>query len=83
MKSELSEGARSTFRACGSSSLPRPGLGVRILGEVKKEYADLLRSADAIFMKNLLLMIFIQGQSGIFSFSPSQISGRYGRWQKI
>jgi GMP synthase (glutamine-hydrolysing) len=29
---------------------PGPGLGVRILGEVKKEYADLLRRADAIFM---------------------------------
>lgn len=29
---------------------PGPGLGVRILGEVKKEYADLLREADAIFI---------------------------------
>jgi GMP synthase (glutamine-hydrolysing) len=29
---------------------PGPGLGVRILGEVKKEYADMLRSADAIFI---------------------------------
>ena len=29
---------------------PGPGLGVRILGEVKKEYADLLRRADAIFI---------------------------------
>lgn len=29
---------------------PGPGLGVRILGEVKKEYADLLRQADAIFI---------------------------------
>jgi GMP synthase (glutamine-hydrolysing) len=32
---------------------PGPGLGVRILGEVKKEYADLLRSADAIFIEEL------------------------------
>ncbi len=32
---------------------PGPGLGVRILGEVKKEYADLLRRADAIFMEEL------------------------------
>jgi GMP synthase (glutamine-hydrolysing) len=30
---------------------PGPGLGVRILGEVKKEYADLLRRADAIFIE--------------------------------
>ena len=32
---------------------PGPGLGVRILGEVKKEFADLLRRADAIFMEEL------------------------------
>ena len=32
---------------------PGPGLGVRILGEVKKEYADLLRKADAIFIDEL------------------------------
>jgi GMP synthase (glutamine-hydrolysing) len=32
---------------------PGPGLGVRILGEVRKEYADLLRQADAIFIEEL------------------------------
>ena len=32
---------------------PGPGLGVRILGEVKKEYADLLRLADNIFIEEL------------------------------
>ena len=32
---------------------PGPGLGVRILGEVKKHYADLLRQADAIFIEEL------------------------------
>jgi len=32
---------------------PGPGLGVRILGEVKREYADLLRQADAIFIEEL------------------------------
>ena len=32
---------------------PGPGLGVRILGEVKKDYADLLRRADAIFIEEL------------------------------
>lgn len=32
---------------------PGPGLGVRILGEVKKEYADILRQADAIFLEEL------------------------------
>lgn len=32
---------------------PGPGLGVRILGEIKKEYADILRRADAIFIEEL------------------------------
>ena len=32
---------------------PGPGLGVRSLGEVKREYADLLREADAIFIEEL------------------------------
>lgn len=32
---------------------PGPGLGVRILGEVKKEYANILREADAIFIEEL------------------------------
>ena len=41
---------------------PGPGLGVRILGEVKKEYADVLRQADAIFMDEL--RAFIDPESG-------------------
>ncbi len=32
---------------------PGPGLGVRIVGEIKKEYADTLRRADAIFIEEL------------------------------
>ncbi len=32
---------------------PGPGLGVRILGEVKKEYCEILREADAIFLEEL------------------------------
>ena len=32
---------------------PGPGLGVRILGEVRKDYADLLRQADHIFIEEL------------------------------
>jgi GMP synthase (glutamine-hydrolysing) len=32
---------------------PGPGLGVRILGEIRKSHADLLRRADAIFIEEL------------------------------
>jgi GMP synthase (glutamine-hydrolysing) len=39
---------------------PGPGLGVRILGEVKKEYADLLRRADAIFIEELRNFIDVE-----------------------
>jgi len=41
---------------------PGPGLGVRILGEVKKEFADLLRLADHIFIEEL--RNFIDPESG-------------------
>jgi GMP synthase (glutamine-hydrolysing) len=46
---ELELPRRMVFR----HPFPGPGLGVRILGEVKKEYADLLRRADAIYMDEL------------------------------
>jgi GMP synthase (glutamine-hydrolysing) len=42
---------------------PGPGLGVRILGEVKREYADLLRRADAIFIEELRAAVEADGQS--------------------
>jgi GMP synthase (glutamine-hydrolysing) len=68
MKLELLEPLRELFkdevRAIGEElGLPRqmvwrhpfpgPGLGVRILGEVTKEYADILRHADAIYIEEL------------------------------
>jgi GMP synthase (glutamine-hydrolysing) len=37
---------------------PGPRLGVRIFGEVKKEFADLLRRADAIFIEELRNTVF-------------------------
>ena len=42
---------------------PGPGLGVRILGEVKHEYAELLRRADAIFMQELAATLDTDGVS--------------------
>jgi GMP synthase (glutamine-hydrolysing) len=42
---------------------PGPGLGVRILGEVKGEYADLLREADAIFIDELRAAGWYAGRS--------------------
>jgi GMP synthase (glutamine-hydrolysing) len=42
---------------------PGPGLGVRILGEVKREWADLLRRADAIFIDELRAAHDGNGQS--------------------
>ena len=42
---------------------PGPGLGVRILGEVKLEYAELLRRADAIFIEELRAAADEDGQS--------------------
>jgi GMP synthase (glutamine-hydrolysing) len=42
---------------------PGPGLGVRILGEVKREYADLLRRADHIFIEELRSTRDAEGKS--------------------
>src|SRR5204863_6510606 len=42
---------------------PGPGLGVRILGEVKREYADLLRRAYAIFIAELRAAVDADGKS--------------------
>ena len=46
-------GAGTSARDGLSPPFPGPGLGVRILGEVKREYAQLLRRADAIFIEEL------------------------------
>ncbi len=50
---------------------PGPGLGVRILGEVKKEYADLLRRADAIFIEELRNTPF-EGDPSSVAFGGTQ-----------
>ena len=58
---------------------PGPGLGVRILGEVKKEYADILRLADAIFIEELHNSDFYQKTSQAFAvFIPVKSVGVVG-----
>jgi GMP synthase (glutamine-hydrolysing) len=58
---------------------PGPGLGVRILGEVKKEYADLLRRADAIFIEELVASGWYEKTSQAFVvFLPVRSVGVMG-----
>ena len=58
---------------------PGPGLGVRILGEVKREYADLLRRADAIFIEELRASGWYEKTSQAFTvFLPVKSVGVMG-----
>lgn len=58
---------------------PGPGLGVRILGEVKHEYAELLRQADAIFLEELHRADWYQKTSQAFAvFLPVKSVGVVG-----
>ncbi len=58
---------------------PGPGLGVRILGEVKREYADLLRQADAIFIEELRASGWYEKTSQAFAvFLPVKSVGVMG-----
>jgi GMP synthase (glutamine-hydrolysing) len=58
---------------------PGPGLGVRILGEVKPEYAQLLRRADAIFIEELRIAGWYEKISQAFAvFLPIKSVGVMG-----
>jgi len=58
---------------------PGPGLGVRILGEVKREYAELLRRADAIFIEELHASGWYERTSQAFAvFLPVRSVGVMG-----
>lgn len=62
---------------------PGPGLGVRVLGEVKKEYCDLLRKADAIFIEELHNSGWYQKVSQAFTvFLPVKSVGVMGDGRK-
>jgi GMP synthase (glutamine-hydrolysing) len=72
---ELALPHRMVFR----HPFPGPGLGVRILGEVKKEYADLLRRADAIYMDELYTSGHYEKTAQAFSvFLPVKSVGVMG-----
>lgn len=58
---------------------PGPGLGVRILGEVRKEYADILREADAIYLEELRKADWYHRTSQAFAvFIPQKSVGVVG-----
>ena len=58
---------------------PGPGLSVRILGEVKQEYIDLLREADAIYMEELFSSGYYEKLSQAFAvFLPVKSVGVVG-----
>ena len=58
---------------------PGPGLGVRILGEVKREFADLLRHADSIFIEELRAAGWYEKTSQAFAvFLPVKSVGVMG-----
>nr|MBA2483374.1 glutamine-hydrolyzing GMP synthase [Nitrosomonas sp.] len=58
---------------------PGPGLGVRILGEVKYEYAELLRRADAIFIEELQVSGWYEKTAQAFAvFLPVKSVGVMG-----
>ncbi len=62
---------------------PGPGLGVRILAEVKREYADILRKADAIFIEELRTAELYHKVSQAFAvFLPVKSVGVMGDGRK-
>jgi len=62
---------------------PGPGLGVRILGEVRKEYVDLLRQADVIYMEELTRQDLYDKTSQAFAvFLPVKSVGVMGDARK-
>lgn len=62
---------------------PGPGLGVRVLGEIKKEYCDLLRRADAIFIEELRAADLYDKVSQAFTvFLPVRSVGVMGDGRK-
>lgn len=71
------------YRMVYRHPFPGPGLGVRILGEVKKVYADILRQADAIYMQELEKSGYYDKVSQAFTvFLPVKSVGVMGDQRK-
>jgi GMP synthase PP-ATPase subunit len=68
-----------------SASLSRVRVsGVRILGEIQKPHADLLRRADAIFIEELRRDGSLrQGEPGVRGVSAGALGRRHGRWAAL
>jgi GMP synthase (glutamine-hydrolysing) len=67
----------------GRHPFPGPGLGVRILGEVKKEFADVLRRADDIFIGELRAQgLYDQVSQAFAVFLPVKSVGVMGDGRK-
>ena len=63
---------------------PGPGLGVRIRGEVKKAYADLLRRADATFIRGAPQGGPVrQDLAGLCGLPAGEVGGRDRRWPTL
>ncbi|WP_119328783.1 glutamine-hydrolyzing GMP synthase [Cysteiniphilum halobium] len=71
------------YRMVYRHPFPGPGLGVRILGEVKKDYANILRKADAIYMQELEKSGYYDKVSQAFAvFLPVKSVGVMGDQRK-
>jgi GMP synthase (glutamine-hydrolysing) len=57
--------------------VPGPGLGVRILGEVRPEFADLLRRADAIFIHELRATLAAERDAAAGLVEPGQVGASW------
>ena len=63
---------------------PGPGLGVRILGEVRKDYADILRKADAHLHRRVIFFgTLSQDQPGFCRVSPGEERRSHGGWAHL
>ncbi len=73
---------RTRQHAAARHPFPGPGLGVRVLGEVKKEYCDLLRRAGAIFIELRKADLYDKVSQAFTVFLPVRSVGVMGDGRK-